>query len=676
MVNPIDFVHLPKQLSFIIKNQSGHDSILSGGINNCKTPLKVSCIAILLIGVAVPSLPLIPISAAAEVDADITIGASSKTTDAFALNPIEIEVGETVRWTNRDSQPHTVTSGSNGQPDGKFDSSPNFNPLLAPGEPFSHTFEQEGEYPYFCGLHPNMVGTVIVGDISDAIDISVHTLEAVYETGDTITIYGNVTVHGGTVTNPLLIQVLDPNGDRDRIDQVEVDGNGSFYYEFIGGALMNTDGVYQVKISYLTTTAATHFEFFVSGPDDQQVFCGRELEDFDNVIVGTSANDVINGTTLDDLIRGLPGNDTIDGKGGNDCLAAYGGNDILRGGPGNDSIYGGDGDDELYGNDGNDVLYGNFGYDLLSGGSGDDYLAGKHGDDKLFGNDGNDKMFGNEGNDFLKGGDANDIIFGGFGNDDLSGNLGDDRLSGQEGNDHVKGQRGDDRLDGGEGSDLLDGGRNSDRCTDTIFDAFLNCEEQKKLFSERITVDISLDDVDDSYEPGDELAIEGQIAALLDNKDLTIRVMDPAGSTQLTENVPNPIEIFDLLYEIPGDAEDGVWTFEVEYDDEFAYTYFIVDETDDTIVLVLDNSDSIYEAGDEVMVMGQVDSPDVNADIVEITVLDPKNEVIIDGFKVDLVGDEFEFSFDLANNASQGRYAIIVIYGFEDQQGNMLFEVT
>jgi plastocyanin len=70
--------------------------------------------------------------------------------------------GTTVTWTNNDSQPHTVTSGSNGQPDNKFNSSPNFTPLLNPGQTFSFTFTEAGEYPYYCMLHPNMVGTVSV----------------------------------------------------------------------------------------------------------------------------------------------------------------------------------------------------------------------------------------------------------------------------------------------------------------------------------------------------------------------------------------------------------------------------------------------------------------------------------------------------------------------------------
>ena len=92
----------------------------------------------------------------------IVPGASTLTTDAYSPNPIQVSVGTTVTWTNNDSQPHTVTSGSNGQPDNKFNSSPNFNPLLNPGQTFSFTFTQAGNYPYFCTLHPNMVGTVSV----------------------------------------------------------------------------------------------------------------------------------------------------------------------------------------------------------------------------------------------------------------------------------------------------------------------------------------------------------------------------------------------------------------------------------------------------------------------------------------------------------------------------------
>jgi plastocyanin len=92
----------------------------------------------------------------------IVPGSSSLTDTAYQPNPVQVSVGTTVTWTNNDSQPHTVTSGSNGQPDNKFNSSPNFTPLLNTGQTFSFTFTQAGDYPYYCMLHPNMVGTVNV----------------------------------------------------------------------------------------------------------------------------------------------------------------------------------------------------------------------------------------------------------------------------------------------------------------------------------------------------------------------------------------------------------------------------------------------------------------------------------------------------------------------------------
>jgi plastocyanin len=92
----------------------------------------------------------------------IVPGSSTLTDTAFSPNPVEVSVGATVTWTNDDTQPHTVVSGANAQPSGEFDSSPNFNPLMAPKQTFEHTFTQAGEYPYYCALHPNMVGTVSV----------------------------------------------------------------------------------------------------------------------------------------------------------------------------------------------------------------------------------------------------------------------------------------------------------------------------------------------------------------------------------------------------------------------------------------------------------------------------------------------------------------------------------
>ena len=101
-------------------------------------------------------------SAGGGTSVSIVSGASTLTNTAFKPNPATVHVGDTVTWTNDDTQPHTVTSGSNGTPDNKFNSSPNFNPLLSPGQTFQHKFTAAGQYPYFCQLHPNMVGTVSV----------------------------------------------------------------------------------------------------------------------------------------------------------------------------------------------------------------------------------------------------------------------------------------------------------------------------------------------------------------------------------------------------------------------------------------------------------------------------------------------------------------------------------
>ena len=86
----------------------------------------------------------------------IVSGASTLTTNAFSPNPIQVSVGTTVTWTNNDAEPHTVNAGENATPSGLFDS------YIPPAGTFQHTFTEPGEYPYFCILHPNMVGTVEV----------------------------------------------------------------------------------------------------------------------------------------------------------------------------------------------------------------------------------------------------------------------------------------------------------------------------------------------------------------------------------------------------------------------------------------------------------------------------------------------------------------------------------
>jgi plastocyanin len=71
---------------------------------------------------------------------------------AYDPDPIEVEVGAEVTWTNEDTAPHTATAD-----DGSFDTG-----TLDKGKPGSVSFEEAGTFPYFCEIHPTMHGTVEV----------------------------------------------------------------------------------------------------------------------------------------------------------------------------------------------------------------------------------------------------------------------------------------------------------------------------------------------------------------------------------------------------------------------------------------------------------------------------------------------------------------------------------
>lgn len=104
------------------------------------------------------------VSAQGGSNVSIVSGAATLADKAFSPNPMNVKVGDTVTWTNDDSQAHTVTSGISTDPDkGKlFDSSPNFNPLVEPKQTFQHKFTTAGDFPYSCQLHPTMIGKVVV----------------------------------------------------------------------------------------------------------------------------------------------------------------------------------------------------------------------------------------------------------------------------------------------------------------------------------------------------------------------------------------------------------------------------------------------------------------------------------------------------------------------------------
>lgn len=136
-------------------------------------------VAVIALGASLGSLPYALVSAqqtnsssttstnsTGGTSVSIVPNASTLADKAFAPNPLNAKVGDTVTWTNKDTIFHTVTSGT-GPSDtthGKeFDSGLSGpTALTTQGKTFSHKFMTAGEFPYFCQLHPTMVGKVVV----------------------------------------------------------------------------------------------------------------------------------------------------------------------------------------------------------------------------------------------------------------------------------------------------------------------------------------------------------------------------------------------------------------------------------------------------------------------------------------------------------------------------------
>jgi plastocyanin len=68
-----------------------------------------------------------------------------------------VAVGTKITFTNRDSAPHTATSGASPKADGVFDTG-----TLTKGQRKSVKVTKAGTFAYYCAIHPFMKATVIV----------------------------------------------------------------------------------------------------------------------------------------------------------------------------------------------------------------------------------------------------------------------------------------------------------------------------------------------------------------------------------------------------------------------------------------------------------------------------------------------------------------------------------
>lgn len=75
--------------------------------------------------------------------------------NCFTPTIVRIDVGQSVTWTNKDGTPHVV-AGANASW-GSYDE-------IGQGGRTTIRFTRSGVYPYFCIIHPGMIGAVVVGD--------------------------------------------------------------------------------------------------------------------------------------------------------------------------------------------------------------------------------------------------------------------------------------------------------------------------------------------------------------------------------------------------------------------------------------------------------------------------------------------------------------------------------
>lgn len=118
----------------------GYMVVLAHNTSNTTYPTSVN-------QTAPQSSTIIPVSVDAGAGVNVNLPGYTPTDITVVIG-----INNTVKWTNNDNMPHTVTAS-----DGSFDSG-----KLNPGATFAYTFTKAGVYDYLCSYHNWMHGTVTV----------------------------------------------------------------------------------------------------------------------------------------------------------------------------------------------------------------------------------------------------------------------------------------------------------------------------------------------------------------------------------------------------------------------------------------------------------------------------------------------------------------------------------
>jgi len=195
------------------------------------SPMKAITLGSILVLFAIVGGLTVPTAfAAMTAEVSAPVGSGNQTPDGpncqdtnecYIPATITIDVGGEVTWTNDDTLAHTVTSGTPDDADSVaalFDSS-----IFMGGLTWSHTFDEAGTFPYFCMIHPWMVGIVIVqaeGAGGEELMVSIETIPG--SAGETMDVTVTITNMDGSSVEHVNYNVMATQGTETVLDDTEV----------------------------------------------------------------------------------------------------------------------------------------------------------------------------------------------------------------------------------------------------------------------------------------------------------------------------------------------------------------------------------------------------------------------------------------------------------------------
>jgi predicted secreted protein with PEFG-CTERM motif len=192
------------------------------------------------------------------------------------------------------------------------------------------------------------------------------------------------------------------------------------------------------------------------------------------------------------------------------------------------------------------------------------------------------------------------------------------------------------------------------------------------------TVFVETDDT--LYSGGDDVVVSGQVDTVVSGEeDVLITIVDPTNGKILDEEPATLGEgslandKFEFTFtDLASDADHGRYGVIVNYDneDQQGFVLFEVEDPDagGSDNISADMSDDTYAPGDTVSLSGTIDTKHSGTDL-KIVVKDPSNHVVSaygDNSVTVATNGDFDYDFDLADDADEGKYTVTLTYGSDD----------